>query len=572
MIYEQNRPQDFIYLEVNSAFEGLTGLKNVVGRKVTEVIPGIKESNPELFEIYGRVALTGKPERLEIYLEPLRAWLSISVYSVEKEYFVAVFDNITERKRIEDELKHSREWFSTVFEATRDGIVVEEDEKIAYANLSFAKLFRYDSPAELVGKPISLLNSPADNARLLEYGRKRLKGETVPSQYEFTGKRKDGSLAELEASISIVTISGKQYIISGIRDISERKQTEEQLRKLFRAVEFSPSSIVITDIEGRIEYVNPKFTRVSGYAPAEVMGKNPRVLKSGETGSEEYKKLWETILAGKEWSGEFHNKRKNGELFWESVSISPITDLDGKVTHFIAMKEDITEKKHLQQIAKRMEQLAALGQLSASIAHEIRNPLAAISLNIQMLSDGLKIPDDYREMVDDINIGIQRIQNIIKDILNFARPVQPTLTTEDIQKVIEIGLHSVINDMEKGQITIIREYEPIPFKVKIDINQINEVLINLFINARQAMNLGGKLTVRTQMQNHNVIVEVEDTGGGISPQNLEKVFSPFFTTKPRGTGLGLAIVYRIIENHHAQIFVESKEGVGTRFRLQFPLS
>ncbi|MGE5810284.1 MAG: PAS domain S-box protein, partial [Ignavibacteria bacterium] len=227
MLFEEDIPTDFIYLEVNDAFSEITGLKNVTGKKVTEIIPGIKETNPELFEIYGRVSLTGVPEKFETFVDSLGTWFSVSAYSPEREYFVSIFNDITGQKN---------------------------------------------------------------------------------------------------------------YLI--------------ELKKLSRAVEQSPASVVITDLNGLIEYVNPKFTEVTGYTLEEVIGKNPRILKSGKTPKYIFTKLWKTITAGKEWRGELYNKKKNGELYWEFASISPIKNEDGINTHYIAVKEDITKRK---QIEKELE-------------------------------------------------------------------------------------------------------------------------------------------------------------------------------------------------------------------------
>ena len=233
MLFEEGRPQDFIYLAANDAFETLTGLKNVVGKKVSEVIPGIRDSDPEMFNMYGRVAATGVPERTEIFVNALDMWFSLSVYCPHQGHFVAVFDVITDRKRVED-----------------------------------------------------------------------------------------------------------------------------RVRKLSLAVQQSPASVVITDTSGQIEYVNAKFTEVTGYTFDEVCGKNPSILKSGELPAEGYRQLWQTISSGGQWRGEFHNKKKNGELYWESASISPVFDESGKITHFVAVKEDITQRKELEKtLAVRERQL-----------------------------------------------------------------------------------------------------------------------------------------------------------------------------------------------------------------------
>jgi len=186
MLYdEQDRPVDFVYLDVNSAFERLTGMEKVLGKRVSEVIPGIKESSPELFEIYSRVALTGKPERFEIDFKPLARWLSISVYSTRKGYFVAVFDDITERKRAEEVLKDSEERYRTAIEYSNDGVAIVRKDFHLYVNQRFLEMFCYNHPEEIIGKPLSVTVHPDDRDRVMEINLKRQKGEDVPSKYEW---------------------------------------------------------------------------------------------------------------------------------------------------------------------------------------------------------------------------------------------------------------------------------------------------------------------------------------------------------------------------------------------------
>ena len=176
------------------------------------------------------------------------------------------------------------------------------------------------------------------------------------------------------------------------RQEQKRKSAEDMLRKLSRAVEQSPVSILITDASGKIEYVNPKFMELTGYAPAEVMGKNPRFLKSGEMAASEYERLWQVITSGKVWRGEFHNRKKSGELYWEMASISPIHDADGAITHFVAVKEDISERRRLEEEFRQAQKLEAVGQLAGGVAHDFNNILAAMLMNLSLLKTDSRIP------------------------------------------------------------------------------------------------------------------------------------------------------------------------------------
>jgi signal transduction histidine kinase len=187
------------------------------------------------------------------------------------------------------------------------------------------------------------------------------------------------------------------------------------------------------------------------------------------------------------------------------------------------------------------------------------------------LLERLEIPDPYQRTFNNIELGIQRIQEIINGTLNFARPVQPALRKVDIRKVIDSSLHSVERELESSDIKISRRYATQLPKLLIDSDQIHQVLVNLYLNAKQAMQFGGRLIIEAVQRDDIVEVMVEDTGKGIPPENLEKIFNPFFTTRPEGIGLGLAIVSRILEQHKSQIFVTSEPGNGTKFTIRFPL-
>ena len=249
------------------------------------------------------------------------------------------FRNVTERKEAEDALRESESRFRQLAEAAVEGIAITENGIFVDGNARLAAMFGC-TLAEMIGKPVADFVAPESLAQVLKNINENLEG-----QYEHIVLRKDGSTFPAESHARSMTWKGKTMRVTALLDVSERKRAEEQLHKLSLAVDQSPASIVITDMKGNIEYVNPKFTQVTGYTLEEAIGKNPRMLKSGETSPEEYKKLWETISSGEAWHGEFHNKKKNGELFWELASISPVKNRDNAITNFVAVKENITERK-----------------------------------------------------------------------------------------------------------------------------------------------------------------------------------------------------------------------------------
>jgi PAS domain S-box-containing protein len=370
------------------------------------------------------------------------------------------------------------------------------------------------------------------------------------------------------------------------RDITERKKAEADLRKLYQAIQQSPVSVVITDPEGRIEYVNPKFTEVSGYSLAEAIGENPRLLKSGDTPSEAYDQLWQTISAGRIWRGEFHNKRKSGELFWELASIAPVKDASGKITHFVAVKEDITERRDAEESLRRAQQLQAIGQLTGGIAHDFNNLLAIIIGNLQLLRERIDGGEKLQELMDDALWSAQRGAELTHRLLAFARrqPLQPDVI--DLNTVIR-GMTDLLRRTLGATIEIREDLAADLWPAFVDRSELERALINLAVNARDAMRSGGVLTLQTRNAvlgpedvqpfqdlepGDYAVLAVSDTGEGMAPDVIKRAFDPFFTTKGvgKGSGLGLSMVYGFAKQSGGHAGLESAVGRGTVARLYLP--
>ncbi|NTV56534.1 MAG: PAS domain S-box protein [Deltaproteobacteria bacterium] len=369
-----------------------------------------------------------------------------------------------------------------------------------------------------------------------------------------------------------------------ILDITERKQAETALRKISMAVEQSPVSIVITDTNGNIEYVNPKFTEITGYAFEEILGVNPRFLKSEESSPETYGALWKTILSGETWRGEFHNRKKNGELFWEQASISPIKDAQDRIIGFVAVKEDITELRNtekarleLQKQVLHNDRVESLGVLAGGIAHDFNNILTAIVGNTELALHRLDAVSPLRKNMESIELAGRRAKDLVQKILLFSRKVEtikePVVVASAIEEALKL-LRSVI----PSTITVRLEVNTAEAAVLMDPTGLNQVLMNLCVNAAHAMrkSIIGTLTLsahRLSRNNNNWIeVSVRDTGSGIPPEIRSRIFDPFFTTKgvDEGTGMGLSVVHGIIAHAGGSIEVESEVGSGTCFRVLLP--
>ncbi len=374
----------------------------------------------------------------------------------------------------------------------------------------------------------------------------------------------------------------------------ERRRAEELLRLLSRAVDQSPASIIITDMAGDIVYVNPKFTAVSGYAPDEVIGRNPRLLQSGKHDVTFYRGLWETIMAGREWRGEIQNRRKDGDIFWEVAAISGVLAPSGEVTHFVAVKEDVTENRLLQKKFEQAQKMDAVGRLAGGLAHDFNNVLTAIHGHARLVLDQLDASQPQRDDIEEIVMAADRAAGVIRQLLHFSRRGGTSPEVVDLNDVVG-GLKRMLRGLLSEEVRLEVELCTHPCLVRADRGQMEQILINLAINARDAMPGGGALRIgltRTDRAEASEPVEaagfgrsdeaasaesfvritVTDTGTGMSPDVQQHVFEPFFTTKEtgKGTGLGLATVYGMVQENGGWISFRSEEERGTTFTLHFP--
>jgi PAS domain S-box-containing protein len=349
-------------------------------------------------------------------------------------------------------------------------------------------------------------------------------------------------------------------------DVTQRRKAEDKVRKLSHAVEQSPSIVMLTDRHGHIEYVNPKFTQVTGYAAHEVIGKKTNILKSGETPADEYQRLWETVLSGKEWRGVFHNRRKNGELYWESASISSLKDSQGEITNFVAVKEDITEHKRLQQEIElqhqelaRTQALTAMGRMASMIAHDLRNPLSSVKMCMQLL--GKQSSNEKKELSD---IGLDQIrymEHILTDMLAYARPEAVHVEWINVDKLLDTTLISLHKRIEKAHASIHVDYQSGLPALPGDANKLRQLFSNLIVNALQASEHTTDRCNDIYINASQVLgatgsvvkVSICDNGIGFRGQDQKKLFEPFYTTRTKGTGLGLAIVKQIAEQHQGEV-------------------
>ncbi len=384
-----------------------------------------------------------------------------------------------------------------------------------------------------------------------------------------------------------------------IRDISDRKKYEDELRKLTTAVEQSPSIVMITDTNGMIEYVNPKFEKLTGFTSKEVNGKNPKILKSGEHSADVYHELWSSITSDGEWYGELHNRKKNGELYWEYASISPIKTPENVITHFVKVSEDITRRKeaegelikhhrHLEKLVEKRteklrstyeklvhsEKLNAIGKLTATIAHEFNNPIFGILNILERLNDEVQLDETNKNFVNLAIRECDRITNLIKKLQDFYRPSSGEKVQINIHDLIEDVLMLTQKKIISRKIRLTKDYAANIPAISIVPDQIKQVILNLLTNAEQAIpESGGTICINTEVSDKYLIINIRDSGAGIRDKDIKFIFEPFFTTKAvKGTGMGLSVSYGIVKQHEGEIKVESKPGKDTTFSVMLPIN
>ncbi len=464
MLFEGGAPADFIYLEVNKAFERLTGLSNVVGRRVSEVVPGIRQSNPELFQIYGRAAATGNPERFESYVGALGIWFSITVYSPVRGHFVAVFDNITGRKATEEAVRSSEERLRRLVENVSDLITVLNEQGI----------IRYQSPsvlptlglsvAEVTGRNLHDLVAPEDSLAVGRFLQQALADYKGVAHVEFRVRHRDGSWRILQAAgRGLPGIAGERQIVATSRDVTESRLLEEKFR--------------------------------------------------------------------------------------------------------------------------RTQRLEAIGSLASGVAHDLNNILAPMLMAAGLVKDNLPTERD-RQILAMVETGAQRAASIVRQLLAFSRGTEGAHVSIEMRHAIR-ETEALMRETFPRGIAIEQSVAKGLWRVVADATQMQQVLLNLCVNARDAMPEGGKITLSAanvqldeeQAKRHPdarpgpyVRVSVADTGTGIRREDLQRIFEPFFTTKGegKGTGLGLSTAAGILRGHGGFLEVASELGRGTTFAFFLP--
>ncbi len=508
-----------------------------------------------------------------------------------------IADRVSELTAAKEAAETSETRLRSISDSAIDAILMMNPRgAISYWNPAAERILGY-SPEEALGKDLHDLLVPeqyhADfHAAFPEFLRSGT-GNAIGKALERVAIRKDGQEIEVALSLSPAWLDGAWHAVGMLRDITSNKNMERNLSKLSAAVEHSPVSIIITNRDGAIEYANPKFCQFTGYSVEEVLGQNPLILQGGEHTPEYYQEMWETILSGNEWRGEFYNRIKDGTLVWERASISPIRDESGSITHFVGVKEDISEEKRLHSELARMAESdksardqaeqanMAKSDFLASMSHEIRTPLNAI-LGMTDLLVETELNNEQGEYLAVVRSAGETLQGLIDDILDLSKIEAGMVQLDPTLFNLPDFLHQLLGMMS------VRAYQKnlsltsslalgVPDWLVGDSFRLRQILLNLIGNAIKFTEQGSvELRVEPIMVSDSeikVLFSITDTGIGISPDKRLAVFDAFrqadtsTTRNYGGSGLGLAISQRLVEMMGGEISVESTLGIGSCFHF-----
>ncbi|MCX6277325.1 MAG: PAS domain S-box protein [Bacteroidetes bacterium] len=591
-------PDNHKYLEVNEAFCSLLGFSNheLIGKTALDL--GVV--TPEIIHAVSQKADTnGKVTNVETELKTKNGGIKHVLFSAEniylqdKKYCFTVVNDITDRKQVEEALIESEKRLNLALSVA----------KMAYWRFEIAtnKVEWSEGHQVLFGISMEEFAETLDDVQNhvheedREYGEKNLERtikENVPFDNTYRVIYPNGDIHWLHSFGYLFNNAqgAPDHVFGVTQDITDQKSTENELRKLSRAVEQSPASILITEPDGKIVYGNPKVCELTGYPIEELLGQNPRIMQSGETPRETYKILWDAILSGNEYRNEFINKKKNGELYWESVSISPIVDSRGKIINFLAVKEDINERKKmiasLQEALVKAESADLLKKaFIQNISHEIRTPMNSILGFGQLTSDPDLTQYERERYFTIVKASANRLMNTVTDFMDISLIISGNLEIQkkyfsfgDLLDLLYVTTDKFMPSSKAQNIGLTLQTPPITTKLNIysDYELLRKVLSHLLYNAFK-FTKQGTVSVGFEVKGNELEFFVKDTGVGINKELQAIIFDKFMQENPldtrghEGSGLGLSIAKGIVELMGGNIWLESVKGEGSTFFFTIPV-
>ncbi len=487
--------------------------------------------------------------------------------------------DITDRKNAEEAQRESQAKYQSIVDSFEGLLyIISSDYEIQFMN---ERLMKRTGRNALGEKCYQVLHDQDDICSWC-LAEAAWRGDTV--QWEVLSPKDNRWYSAINSPVG--RADGTASMMGMLQDMTDRKTAEEDRSRLATISEQAGESIVVTDRDGAIQYVNPAFEKVTGYAAREAIGQNPRFLNSGEHDEEFYKEMWATLIRGDTWRGHLVNKNKEGKLFEEDATISPVEDEFGNIVSYVAVKRDVTAQVLLEKQLYQAQKMESIGTLAGGIAHDFNNLLQIVLgyADMIMMDKGEQSQD--RRNLDIIRQAATDGRDLVKGLLTFSRQVESELRPVNLNQQLK-RVQRILRRMVPRMIEIRLSLGDDLNAVNADSVQVEQVLLNLAVNAQHAMPKGGKLTIetrnvtldedycRTQVEaepGEHVLLKISDTGHGMEKETVARIFEPFYTTKEAGvgTGLGLSIVYGIVRNHGGHVTCSSEPGQGTTFTIYLP--
>ena len=581
MIFDQTeKPVDFVYLQINDAFEKITGLQrgSVVGKRVTLAIPGIKEANPELFEIYGRVALTGQTEKFEVFVKPLNLWMHISVYCPKRSYFAAIFEDITDRKQAEEKLEESEQKYQTTFNASMDALMLFGGACFFDCNNATLRLFGCKSVEEFTKFHPSDLSPPTqpDGRPSMEAANSHIQKafKTGADHFFWVHSRIDGATFPADVLLTRLPLKGREVLQATVRDITELKKAEEALKFQADLLNQVGQAIIVVDKSKTIRFWNKAAAELYGYSEDQVLGQEVAEFLGG-TSPEETEEVAKRLTAGESWSTELSARKKDGSVVPVILNRTPIYKANGDFFGSASIATDITLRKNteadltfslaslsntLDKIQELNEKLRVVGSLTR---HDVRNKLSAVTGYAYILK---KKHSDQADVVE----GLSKMEQAVKEtvrLFDFAK-LYEQIGAEELTCInVEEKIKEAVALFSGPMPTIINECQRLTLSADSFLRQL---FYNFIDNTRKY----GKKTTTIRIYYEktdpdSLKLVYEDDGVGVPLENKQHLFKEGFSTGG-STGFGLFLTKRMIDVYGWTIEENGKPGEGAKFNITIP--
>jgi len=521
-------------------------------------------------------------------------WVNLTVSLVrdgndKPEYFVAAIEDINERVKARKKLAEDEKLFRALFQSASDYALVLEvhdDSPPQIIDANDAAFLRHGySREEMIGQPITLIDRSASSEAFPRRVDMLKKGKVMHFDVEHICK--NGTVFSAEAAVQMIQLDGRNICFSIERDITERKMAQARIEMLSQAITQSGEAVIITDAEGYIGFVNPSFTRISGYTENEAMGKTPNILKSGNQKPAFYKDMWAHLIRGEVWQGKVVNRKKSGEFYPAMLTISPVKNSRGEITNFIGLQQDLQSYEELEAQFHQAQKMEAIGTLVGGIAHNFNNDLAGITGNIYLAKRRIAADPAVVDKLEHAEKIAFSAAATIQQLLTFPRKGNVQMHPLSIAPFLKEAFKMHRATLPEN-IGLQLEMDDADMRIEGDINQLQQMLMNLITNAYDAVEHRDKpeITIRLdrysadqgfiKQHEHAEAVEyaritISDNGCGISEEHIKHIFEPFYTTKEigKGTGLGLAMVYGSVSMHGGAVEIASSPD-GTTVQVYLP--